>query len=142
MVDVNVWLALTHDGHEHHDAAVRWFDSLSSREAFFCRTTQVAYLRLLTNQRIAQASGVRPATLTQAWAFYDALWADPRVDFLAEPADFEAAFRKMSSGPLASTKVVADSYLAAFANQWHVGLATLDKGFVARGGLEELIVIA
>ena len=141
LVDVNVWVALTHDGHEHHDRASAWFDGVSKGEAYFCRMTQVAYLRLITNQRIAESSGARHCSLDEAWECYDLFLADPRVGFLAESGDIEGEFRKMSRGRLPATKVLVDGYLAAFANSWGIGLVTCDKGFAARGGVRGLTII-
>src|SRR6266702_6114076 len=49
--DVNVWIALTYRGHIHHTASKMWLDSLpDDSEVYFCRLTQLGFLRLLTTQ--------------------------------------------------------------------------------------------
>ena len=52
LVDANVWLALAVDGHVHHVAATKWFDARSEGSCAFCRLTQLAILRHLTNTKI------------------------------------------------------------------------------------------
>ena len=49
--DVNVWIAIVADRHEHHATARQWFDSVSV-PVCFCRVTQMAFLRLLTNPKV------------------------------------------------------------------------------------------
>lgn len=47
--DINVWLALTYEGHTHHADAAQWFATRSADATFaFCRFTQLGLLRLLT----------------------------------------------------------------------------------------------
>ena len=51
--DVNVWVALTYQGHVHHSAARGWFVSLhADARLFFCRVTQLGLLRLLTTEAL------------------------------------------------------------------------------------------
>jgi predicted nucleic acid-binding protein len=61
--DVNVWLALTFQQHEHHGPAVSWFEAQSGL-GDFCRATQVAFLRLATTP---QVFGVETLTMDEAW---------------------------------------------------------------------------
>ena len=49
--DVNVWLALTHRRHIHHQIAADWFRE-RDEAMYFCRFTQLALLRLLTNEQV------------------------------------------------------------------------------------------
>src|SRR5437899_5410758 len=37
--DVNVWIALTYRGHQHHLSANSWFATLDDETAYFCRLT-------------------------------------------------------------------------------------------------------
>jgi len=44
--DLNVWLALTFQGHFHHDIARGWFESLDAQveaRLCFCRNTQLSF---------------------------------------------------------------------------------------------------
>ncbi len=141
LVDLNVWVAVAHDGHQHHRTAAAWFELVGVGEAFFCRSTQMGFLRLLTNRQIAAACGARPRSLNEAWKCHDELHQDPRVGFLTEPDDLEDELRRLSAGSFASPKLLQDAYLAAFANKWGIALATFDRGFAARGGVESLVVV-
>jgi uncharacterized protein len=78
--DVNVWIALASDRHEHHALARRWFDSLA-QAACFCRVTQMAFLRLLTNSKVMGEDVLSPSN---ALAVYADLLTDERVRFRAE----------------------------------------------------------
>jgi uncharacterized protein len=67
--DINVWLALTYEGHVHHTSAVNWFTTLSDDSGLiFCRFTQLGLLRLLTTGAIM---GDEVMTQPEAWAAYD-----------------------------------------------------------------------
>ncbi len=57
--DVNVWIAIAADRHEHHATARQWFDSVSA-PVCFCRVTQMAFLRLLTNPKVMGEDILRP----------------------------------------------------------------------------------
>jgi predicted nucleic acid-binding protein len=59
LVDANVWLAIALDGHVHHAAALAWFDGQAEGTCAFCRITQLAFLRHLTNPKIMGAANVR-----------------------------------------------------------------------------------
>jgi predicted nucleic acid-binding protein len=64
--DINVWVALTYEGHVHHTAAAAWFAELPSDLTLaFCRFTQLGLLRLLTS---ASVMGDEVMTQPQAWA--------------------------------------------------------------------------
>lgn len=51
--DINVWIALTYQGHIHHLVATDWFDTVDpDSRLFFCRFTQLGLLRLLTSEAV------------------------------------------------------------------------------------------
>jgi len=124
--DINVWIALSHEGHEHHIPAARWFESLDD-DLHFCRMTQLGFLRLLTHPTVMRES-VR--TQKQAWEIYDSLTRDPRVAFVSEPdsLDLEKAFRRMTSNHRPSAAQWPAAYLAAFAQVSGLVLVTFDRG--------------
>src|SRR5260370_21928869 len=68
--DVNIWIALAAERHSHHGAAERWFKNLSDQKLVFCRTTQLGFLRLLTNRHVMEEEVMNP---DQAWQAYRAL---------------------------------------------------------------------
>jgi uncharacterized protein len=126
VVDSNLWLALCFGGHLHHELAVTWFDSLNNREAGFCRITQMALLRHLTNSVI-----MGPTILSQrrAWACFDRLFADDRVTFLEEPYELEVCWRKLTRSNEPNHRLWTDAYLAAFALAARIKLSTVDQDF-------------
>lgn len=127
--DVNVWVALTYEGHIHHLAARGWFESLSpDARLFFCRITQLGLLRLLTTE--AAMGKTEVLSQAAAWAAYDRWLEDGRVSFLAEPqspTELDRAFREFSRLRRPSPKNWADSYLAAFAAAFDLTLVTFDR---------------
>jgi hypothetical protein len=129
--DVNVWLALTYQGHVHHRAAKDWFDSLA-REAqlFFCRITQLGLLRLLTTETVMGKGEVM--SQAEAWAAYDRWLEDDRVSFLSEPPEIERAFPALSRLKQPAPKDWADSYLTAFAMASDLRLVTFDRALHAK----------
>jgi hypothetical protein len=54
--DINLWVALTYEGHVHHAVAAAWFGKLPPDATFaFCRFTQLGLLRLLTTKAVMGA---------------------------------------------------------------------------------------
>ena len=128
--DINVWVALTYEGHVHHATAAAWFVELPLDVALaFCRFTQLGLLRLLTT---AAVMGDELMTQPQAWAAYDRWLQDPRVTFVAEPAEIETRFRALTRRRQPATKDWADSFLAAFATVGQLTLVTFDRGLQAK----------
>ena len=128
--DINVWVALTYEGHAHHGTAATWFATLKPDVSLvFCRLTQLGLLRLLTTEAVM---GDEVMTQPQAWAAYDRWHQDPRVDFVGEPAEIEARLRALTRLRQPATRDWADSYLAAFATVGQLTLVTLDRGLRAK----------
>lgn len=100
--DVNVWIALVYDGHQHHDLVRKWFATLSTGQARFCRFAQLGLFGLLTNGRVM---GRDVLTQTQAWETYDGLCRDPRVAFQVENEELDSLFRSMTQGSRSETNV-------------------------------------
>ena len=128
--DVNVWLALTHDGHVHHRVAAAWFASLhEDARITFCRITQLSFLRLLTTEAIM---GREVLFQNKAWDVYDRWFDDSRVVFLEEPSTLEKMFRAYSRQSRPASKDWADSYLLAFAQSADLRLVTFDRSLKHR----------
>ena len=124
--DINVWVALTYEGHVHHAVAAAWFAELPpDAPLVFCRFTQLGLLRLLTTQVVM---GDEVMTQPQAWAAYDRWLQDPRVTIVDEPPDIEPRFRSLTRRRQPATKDWADSFLAAFATAGGLTLVTFDRG--------------
>jgi uncharacterized protein len=124
--DINVWVALTYEGHVHHTTAAAWFAQLPLDVTLaFCRFTQLGLLRLLTT---AAVMGDEVMTQPEAWAAYDRWLQDPRVTLVDEPAEIEMPFRALTRRRQPATKDWADSFLAAFATVGQLTLVTFDRG--------------
>jgi toxin-antitoxin system PIN domain toxin len=124
--DINIWLALVYQGHEHHSIAGRWLDEVEEAEVCFSRFTQLGFLRLLTHSSIMR-SDVK--NLREAWSVYDSILKDSRIIFANEPptGDLDRLLRKFSSSGEVSPKKWTDAYLAAFAHASGMELITFDR---------------
>lgn len=86
LLDINVWLAMAFRRHVSHAAAAAWFQAAPG-PCLFCRLTQMGFLRLASNP---SALGPAAVSMADAWRAYDALFSDPKVAFIDEPAGTEA----------------------------------------------------
>jgi len=125
--DVNVWVALAYEGHQHHASATAWFARLNGEAVYFCRFTQLGLLRLLTHPSVMQED-VR--SQTEAWQVYDLFLRDERVSFRDEddPEPVESGLRKLTSNHRPLSQQWPDAYLAAFARAAGLTLVTFDRG--------------
>ena len=128
--DVNVWLALLLEDHEHHAQALAWWVQPEEVALGFTRLTQISVLRLLTTSPVMKND---PLTMAEAWQAYDRLLEDERVAVYPEPAGFEAGFRQLSQTRMRSPKVWADAYLVAFASGHRGRIVTFDRALENRG---------
>lgn len=124
--DVNIWVALAFDHHDHHALAAQWADRSADASLAFCRLTQQGLLRLATNARVM---GEHVRTMADAWRLYDDIMADSRVSFAPEPVGLEVEWRGLTNSHRPSTHLWNDAYLAAFAVVGGYELVTLDRGF-------------
>jgi toxin-antitoxin system PIN domain toxin len=124
--DVNVWIALAYEGHQHHPSATGWFEDLNREALYFCRFTQLGLLRLLTHPSVMQ-DDVR--SQAEAWQTYDSFLQDERVSFHpeADPEQIDSALRRLTSSRRSSQQW-PDAYLAAFARAAGLTLVTFDRG--------------
>jgi len=120
--DVNVWVALSIE-HVHGRPALRWWQEETGPIAF-CRFTQLGLLRLLTTPAVMSG---KPLTMQEAWKTYDRFFADERVQFVAEPAGIDPPLRRLSSARRSSSKLWADAYVLAFAEQSGGVVVTFDR---------------
>ena len=127
--DANVWLAIAVGGHVHHAAARSWFDGQADGTCAFCRITQLAFLRHLTNPKIMGAANVQ--SQAAAWRVFESLATDSRVRYLDEPPGVEAACKLFTQHPTPSHKQWTDAFLAAFAMQAGLQIATFDGEFTS-----------
>lgn len=142
LCDSNVWLALALSGHVDHPLALAWLDGIDEvASVLFCRTTQQTFLRLLTNPAMLAPYGNPPLTNNQAWAAYEALLADDRIELRAhEPADLETSWKAFARRDSASPRLWMDAYLAAFAVGEGCRMVTNDAAFRQFEGLELVLI--
>jgi toxin-antitoxin system PIN domain toxin len=126
LADINFWVALILDSHTGHERAEGFFETLARDQVWFCRFTQIGFLRMLTNRSV-----MGPQLLTQqkAWRLYDRLCQDERIRYLPEPFSLEPRFRRFTQGRLPAHKVWSDAYLAAVAGEAGLTLVTFDNDF-------------
>jgi uncharacterized protein len=120
LLDVNVLIALTGEGHEHHPVATKWFDTSGHRDWGVCAFTEAGFLRVATNARLgwlsveeaswvlarlSQRAGYRFWPIVEGWAA------------LAEP------FSQRVHGH----QQITDAYLLGLAIKEGGVLVTLDK---------------
>lgn len=137
LADASVWLALVFSDHVHHPLARTWFETQREESCAFCRVTQMALLRHLTNAAIL---GRFVRSQQDAWLAYDELAGDPRVVLLPEPPSLEAAFRRLTRESSPSHALWTDAYLAAFAVESQAQLVSFDRGFRRFDGLDLLLL--
>ena len=107
-----MWLALVWERHIHSEAARGRFTQREDEQVLFCRFTQLALLRLLTNQAV---TGKDVKSMAGAWEVYDECRSDERIAFLREPDGIDPRLRALARGRLSSPNLWADACLAAFA---------------------------
>lgn len=142
LCDSNVWLALALSKHAHHVAAREWLETVEEpASVFFCRATQQAFLRLLTNASVLAPYGNPPLTNREAWSAYEAFLADDRIAFRAdEPAGLQLSWKEFAVRRTASPKLWMDAYLAAFALAGRYSMVTTDAAFRQFRGLDLLVL--
>jgi uncharacterized protein len=124
--DINVWIALTFEGHVHHVVARNWFVAQrGGARFFFCRFTQLGFLRLLTSEAVMGEDEV--LSQSGAWRVYDRWIGDDRIEFMEEPSGLDPVFRGLTRLQKPAPKDWADSYLAAFADASQLTLVTFDR---------------
>jgi uncharacterized protein len=136
LLDVNVWLALAHEGHPHHEKAVNQWPSLL--EPSFCRITQLAFLRLLGNQTVM---GDSVLTARASMKEYKSLIGSGNIAFAKEPNGLDSKLEEFAIPRRISGGYWSDSCLAAFAIVGGMRLVTFDNGFGSVDGLDSLILV-
>ena len=137
LLDANLWLALATEAHAHHDRAEAYWNNEAAAISAFCRLTQLALLRHLTNKAIMGDQALSPSA---AWKKCQQFLALPEVECLAEPAGLDERLEDFCNLGRTSPNFWTDAYLAAFAECAGLRLVTFDQGFARFRGLEYLIL--
>ena len=137
LLDANVWLALALEAHTHHPRAKAYWENEAVNTAAFCRVTQLAFLRHVTNPSIMGRDVLKPAA---AWKKYQDFAALPEVRLLDEPPGLDEQLSKYCDAGRTSPNLWTDAYLASFAKCADLRLVTFDIGFRNFDWLEKLIL--
>ena len=137
LLDANVWLALAAEAHTHHERAKVYWHNEAAPIAAFCRLTELAFLRHLTNRAVM---GEQVLTPSAAWKKRTQFLALPEVQRLAEPVGLDEELAKFCDLGRTSPNLWTDAYLAALAKCAGLRLVTFDRGFARFGGLELLFL--
>jgi toxin-antitoxin system PIN domain toxin len=128
--DVNVWLAAAWWRHSAHRAAKSWMDA-EEGDLAFCRVSQMAFLRLLTNPAITREDVL---SRRRAWEVFEKLIDDPRIRLVSEPQGLDALWRTFSRREDKNHLLWTDDYLAAFAQAADADFVTFDRALSRRYG--------
>lgn len=137
LLDANVWLALAAEAHSHHKRARAYWENDAGPTAAFCRVTELAFLRHLTNQAIMGAQVLTPSG---AWNKLAQFLALPEVQRLSEPGQLDQELANFCNLGRTSPNLWTDAYLAAFAKSGGLRLVTFDQGFAQFKGVELLML--
>ena len=126
LLDINVWLALANEDHQHHRRARLYWETESAAKLAFCRVTMLSFLRLSTNSKVMNC---QPFTASEAWNAYRAFRALPEVELLSEHPKLEAVLTHLTDQPDFPPSRWTDSYLAAVALSTNSRLVSFDADF-------------
>jgi len=93
--DVNLWIALASNRHEHHSSARIWFEAVAGAICF-CRVNQMGLSRLLTNSRVMGEDVLTPV---DAWIVYEQFLSASHIRFASEPLGVENAWMSFMTVP-------------------------------------------
>jgi uncharacterized protein len=128
--DINVWVALNFQGHDHHAWAAQWYEALPDEATLvFNRQTQLGLFRILTTQAVM---GNEVLAQLECWRVYDRWIETGQVAWADEPLELEAGLRALTEGSTSSPKEWMDAYLAAFAEAAQLTLVTFDRSLAAK----------
>ena len=131
LVDTNVWLAATFEGHPCHQRARQELWAATPADPWlWCRATQQSFLRLASTAAVFRSCGVERATNADARAALEQWLVLRQVAFVEEPPGVMAHWARLAAVDKVAPKLWMDAYLAAFAMAAGVLLVTLDQDFI------------
>ncbi len=126
LLDANLLIALTHAAHVHHAEAHRWFALQPHRRWASCSLTQLAFVRLTSNPKVAGET-ISPAEAMQALATMTEQAGHEYWPESPEPLHVST----LSSAALVGHRQVTDAYLLGLTAHKGQRLATLDRGLLS-----------
>lgn len=140
VIDVNVLIALFDGDHAHHRTARDWWhgEAAAGRTFTVPDIAWVGFARIVTHRRSVET----PATWAEAWAFAEALIAQPtHLRFAADARTLEE-FVRLASSVAARGDLVTDAYIAACAAAYGGTVVTFDRDFRKFDGLRVTELVA
>jgi uncharacterized protein len=128
LLDVNVLIALTREGHEHHRMVEKWFDTPGLSWGL-CAFSEAGFLRISSNPKVGKL------TVEEATNVLAALASHPGYRFWPIStgwADLAAPFQARVFG----RQQITDAYLLGLAVKEEGVLVTIDKGIKYLAGAQ------
>lgn len=131
LLDLNVLIALTDSGHQHHQKAQDWFISSGKENWGLCPLTEAGFVRVTTNP--AFRSG--PHTLEQAVAILQALKECPGYWYWGIDESWVTLTAPFAAR-IFGHQQITDAYLLGLAVKENGVLVTFDRGIRYMAGAE------
>jgi len=131
LLDLNVLIALTVPGHEHHRKAQQCFVSSGREDLGICPLTEAGFLRVTTNPAFRPG----PYTLDQAIAILQALKGHPAYRYWEIKESWVTLTAPFATRILGHQQVT-DAYLLGLAIKEDLVLVTFDAGIRHLAGAE------
>ena len=130
LVDANVWLAATFEGHPCHQSARQELLAATPADPWlWCRATQQSFLRLSSTAAVFRSCGVERATNADAMAALEQWLVLRQVAFVEEPPGVMAHWARLAAVDQVAPKRWMDAYLAAVAIAGGWRLISFDRDF-------------
>lgn len=126
--DVNLWLTLVDQDHEHHARARRYWEAEAAGDMAFCRVTMLGLLRLLTNTRVMRGA---PFTAVGAWEAYQSFTALPEVCFIEDSFAAQERFEQWTRRRDFPAHFWTDAWIAALASASGARVVSFDADFTS-----------
>lgn len=131
LLDLNVLIALTEPGHQHHERAQEWFISSRRESLGICPLTESGFVRATTNPAFRPG----PHSLEQAIAILQRLKAHPAYWYW-EMKESWVALTAPFVDRIFGHQQTTDAYLLGLAIKEDGVLVTLDSGLRYLAGAE------
>lgn len=137
LLDVNVVVAAFRGDLPQHEAVSGWLDELIELRAPFSVPTVVwaSFIRLVTNRRIFDP----PTPVGEAFAFLDAVCAQPHHHLLGPGPQHLALVRRICEEADATGDLVPDAVVAAIALEHGCAVASLDRDFARFSSIDHVV---
>ena len=133
--DLNVWLALSFNGHAHHARATAYWNRERRNLIAFCSVTLIGLPRLLTTSAVTLGKPFAPdIAARKCQEFLDL----PDVEFLPDTASLFRRIEMWAKEPFFTPKLWTDAWIAALALEHGCRVVSFDADFARFPGLDFL----